>query len=909
MGLFLSSCGVRGNIFTGRFFLRNILSNFNVRKKSYPLYVMRKIPLLFLFIALAQPLLAKHIIGGEMFYTYLGAGRTPNTSVYRITLKLFRDDHAPPDAAAMPGNVYIGVFSNDTRRQYPSDGNFFDVRKDREAAVKVNAFPVCMVRPPSLSYNSATYSLEIELPDNTSGYTAAYQTCCRIRPIDNIYDGGSGAGSTFACNIPPVKDNSPTFKATIDAVCGGKPFRLEFGAEDSDNDSLSYAFAGAFDGGSVQNASNVNPAPPPYHDVYYKPGYSSLQPLGANATMDPATGIITGIAPPAGRYVVTVAVTSWRRNGTERIKLSTHRKDFIINVSGCDMASAQLNPRGSYCDDYAATFWNDDFSSLNKTFNWEFYDDDSLLILKTTDEEAKVKFPKEGRYHYKLTVNRGNACADSAIASIDVYPGFKPAFNFDGKCINSDVFFTDKSTAKFGVIDSWRWDFGVPGMASDTSLEQNPKFTFDKKGDYKVSLIVQSTVGCIDTLVQTVKMIDKPEFSVSNDTLICSIDDLPIYAYGQGGTVQWTPAVNIDNVHSFNPVVNPKRTTTYYANYEESRGCNNMDSVVVKVVDFVSLTMPADTIICLTDSIVLHPVTDGLRFQWSPAATIVSSSEKFPMVFPKGNTIYQLTATIGGCNTTGRVAVRTVPYPLAKASPDTTLCIGSQVQLTATGGSIYEWQPAVFLNDTKVARPVASPGRSIQYVVKVNDVLGCPKPGFDTLSLKVMTPFVDAGPRDTAIVVEEPLYLNAVANGENFLWSPSRGLNNPTVSNPIARLTSDQQYVVQVITEGNCVATDTIMVKVYNLKPGFYIPNAFTPNSDGLNDVLRPIAFGLRSLMYFKIYNRLGEVVFITNRFNDGWDGTYKGSPQGAGVFAWTAEAVDYTGKRIIAQGQITLIR
>ncbi len=119
---------------------------------------------------------AKHIIGGEMIYEYLGKGTAPNTNKYRITLKLFRDRNSPPDAAAMPLNVYIGIFNNGNLQQYPSSGTYYDVVKANEQEVSVNPLPDCITNPPSLRYHTGLYTLTVDLPENAQGYTATYQT-------------------------------------------------------------------------------------------------------------------------------------------------------------------------------------------------------------------------------------------------------------------------------------------------------------------------------------------------------------------------------------------------------------------------------------------------------------------------------------------------------------------------------------------------------------------------------------------------------------------------------------------------------------------------------------------------------------------------------------------------------------
>ncbi|MEO5783390.1 MAG: gliding motility-associated C-terminal domain-containing protein, partial [Ginsengibacter sp.] len=232
----------------------------------------------------------------------------------------------------------------------------------------------------------------------------------------------------------------------------------------------------------------------------------------------------------------------------------------------------------------------------------------------------------------------------------------------------------------------------------------------------------------------------------------------------------------------------------------------------------------------------------------------------------------------------------------------------NSIQFNESGGSMYTWSPAFFLNNPNIPNPIANPDRSIRYIVTITDTLGCPKPSFDTVVVIVQKVIADAGPRDTTIVVNQPLQLNA-SGGQFYLWIPSTGLNNNAIANPVAILNDNIQYVVTVSTAAGCFATDTINVTVYKIPAGLYIPNAFTPNGDGLNDVFRPIALGIKQIHYFKIYNRWGQLMFSTTQQNQGWDGTFKSKPQDAGVFVWIVEGVDYLGNKITQKGTVTLIR
>ena len=257
---------------------------------------------------------ASHIVGGEMSYEYVGPGLSPNTRNYIITLKLFRDQNCT-SCALMPDDVWIGIYDNGNNAEYPGPFQYYDVIKDNETGVPVNPFPPCISNPPILDYHVATYTLTVTLPNNTDGYTAAYQTCCRVHPLENVFNNsgsGGGTGSTYNCSIPPVDDSSPQFSTSVDAICRQKHFTLQYSASDADGDSLVYSFEPAYNSGAITDSRNVNPAPPPYNSVNYINGFNFEYPLGGKATLDPQTGIISGIAPDVGRYVVCVAVSSYR---------------------------------------------------------------------------------------------------------------------------------------------------------------------------------------------------------------------------------------------------------------------------------------------------------------------------------------------------------------------------------------------------------------------------------------------------------------------------------------------------------------------------------------------------------------------------------------------------------------------
>lgn len=864
---------------------------------------MKRISFVFLFTLYSCIAIAFHITGGEMIYEYIGPGSQPNTRAYRITLKLFRDQNTV-QGAPMPPSVFIGLFNNDNNRQFPSDSLPFTVPLNNEEQVKINTYPQCVKNATPLDYHVGFYTLTIELPNNSSGYTAAYQTCCRVSPLNNVFTTSTNVstGSTYSCVIPPLADASPVFASNIDLICYNRQFTLNFNATDKDGDSLVYSFAEAFNGGSAIDAGNINPAAPPYSAVTYISNFTGLRPLGNKAVINARTGVISGIAPPAGRYVVCVTVKSYKN----RVYVGEHTKDFIVNVGDCDVPGAQLALKPVTCNGYAVTFTNDNPSPLNKTYFWDFGDPKSGALNTSTSENPTHVYSDTGVFVYKLIVNKGEPCADSASQTVKVYPGFSPGFITTGKCRGTPIQFFDTTKSRYGTVNSWSWNFADPQRTDDTSRQKNSVYTFTSPGNYDVKLIVTDTRGCIDTVTRSIAITDQPDFTIINDTLICSIDTLQLQSAGTG-TFFWTPAYNISDQNIASPLVSPDVPTKYYVNFSDIYNCKGTDSVFVDVKHFVTLDAGNDTSICTSDTIILTPASDGLQYKWEPSNTLNNAALKTPAATPLTTTTYTVTTSIGKCESTDSIIVKVTPYPIADAGDDSTICMGSSVQLNATGGSFYKWSPAFFLDDPDIANPIANPINDINYTVTVYDTLGCPKPGRDAVVITVLHVVADAGPTDTAIVVNQPLQLNA-SGGEFYIWSPPAGLSNSTIKDPIAVIDDSRKYVVTVQKAG-CLGSDTINITVFKIEPGLYVPNAFTPNNDGKNDVLRPIPVGMKTVSYFRVYNRWGKLMFSTSQIGNGWDGTFKGKAQDSAAYVWIAEGIDYLGKKISRKGSVVLLR
>jgi gliding motility-associated-like protein len=818
----------------------------------------------------------------------------------------------------MPPVVRIGIYNNDNNDPYGGAGTLptIDVNLNRTEVLQLINIPLCISNQPSLNYTAGYYPFVVTLNNNTNGYTAAYQTCCRIDNINNIDNGANGAGATYSTVIPGSNafgnvgtDNSPRFSTGISVVCAQNPFILDFSATDPDADSLSYSMCFAYNGGAAQNAQNITPSIPPYGSLTYLSGFSGISPLGPLATINRQTGIISGTAPIAGKYVVSVCVDAYRN----RVFVATHRKDFIITVADCEYASADLLPDYTTCDGFSYTFSNLNQSPLNQTFFWDFGDPGSGANNTSTAASPTHTFSTAGIFTVKFVVNQGTSCADSTITSIRVFPGFFPGFNNSSPtCKGNPVSFSDATQANYGIVNEWQWDFGISGSSGDTSRLQNPSFVYTTPGSYTTTLIVGSDRGCKDTIQDVVEVVDKPLLTVTNDTLMCSADRMQLNASTSVvGNYTWTPNYNINNINIPNPIVEPEFDTTYYVFYSDNTGCTNRDSVRVRVVDTVTLKTSADTTICRTDGVVLGISGNALQFSWTPAATLNNAGIRNPIATPTATlTTYYVQGNIGSCFDRDSIKVRTVPYPIARAGRDTLICWGTPAFLNASGGSSYLWNPPDYLNDPTIPNPVSQNPMAvfIDYVVAVKDTLGCPKPVYDTVRVNIDRIIANAGPRDTAVVMGQPLQLNATGS-INYSWSPSQWLSNTTTANPVSTPLDNIEYVVLVTNNIGCFDTDTISVSYYKVLPDFWVPSAFTPNGDGLNDVLTPIALGMKTVDLFIIYNRWGQQVFKTNNIEIGWDGRFKGLIQETGGYVWYAEGTDFLNKKLVKKGNVLLLK
>jgi gliding motility-associated-like protein len=478
--------------------------------------------------------------------------------------------------------------------------------------------------------------------------------------------------------------------------------------------------------------------------------------------------------------------------------------------------------------------------------------------------------------------------------------------------------FKDLTSSKYGIVNSWRWNFGDAGSTADSATTKDTVWKYSSAQKATVTLISTNNKGCTDTLTKQIDILDKPQINLPfKDTLICSNDTLLLKAsINNTTTINWVPNNNanklrIRGANTATPTVYPNDSTKYYVTVQDN-GCNATDSVMVNVLQFIKVDLKTDSTICRGDSFALAPTSFALSYLWRSTGGESVDPIKNPIVKPLSNTQYFVTANLGRCQDKDSILIKVVATPAVTAIPDTTICFGTTLPLQATiSASKFTWSPTSSLTGFNTLRPVARPVGSTAYVIAVSDTLGCPKIVTDTIRVTVVPRIIPNAGNDTIAVIGRPMQLGA-SGGLRYLWTPSTFLNNPQIANPVftgAAGTDSVVYTVRVITQAGCYAEDNVTVTIFNGISNIWVPSGFTPNKDGKNDILRPITKGIKQLIHFNVFNRWGQIIYTTNRMGEGWDGTYKGEFQPNGAYVYEAVGIDYADKKVYTKGTSVILR
>ncbi len=420
-------------------------------------------------------------------------------------------------------------------------------------------------------------------------------------------------------------------------------------------------------------------------------------------------------------------------------------------------------------------------------------------------------------------------------------------------------------------------------------------------------VVIFLTTQCNSAIIDTATLwIQDSVIAVitNNDTAVCPGAQVQLDASGGTGFT-WSPAQGLNDPNIQNPIASPIITTTYTVTAYLGT-CTDEDYVTINMMQTPVLQLTPDATICSGDTMQLLCV-GGASYLWSPAISLSNPNIQDPFAFPSQTTTYTVIATdtSGLCDAIETVTITVVSSITVTVSPDTIICDGGVAQLLASGGTNYQWFPSNTLSCSNCPDPAAMPSFPVTYTVVANSAT-C----FDTAFVNVFVDGINinitADP-GTDIIYGESTWLDA-NDGDIWLWTPSDGLSSTNIQNPVATPTTNTTYVVESWTSIGCYDIDSINIFVNPVAP-IIIPNAFTPDGIGSNNLFGVIDEDGFTLDQFIIFNRWGEKVFETTDMNEKWDGTYKGYDCEMATYVYYLHAHAPDGEVYRTKGNVTLIR
>jgi gliding motility-associated-like protein len=630
-----------------------------------------------------------------------------------------------------------------------------------------------------------------------------------------------------------------------------------------------------------------------------------------SATITPTPSVTT-------QYTVTGSTSSYCANtATTSITVNPLPTVTVNSATICPGNSATLTASGA------------------PTYSWNTSDTTSTII----------KSPATAT-HYTVTGTDANSCKNKAVAVITISPLPFITINTPTICIGNTATLTANGAS------TYTWN------TNDTtaSITQSPPITTN------YTVVGANAFGCMNAKTTTVTVNSLPIIQVNNDT-ICQFTNATLTATGASAYVWNTGATgailtpspmiatnytvtgadihNCVNTATTNVYVNvsptitvnnytlckgdtatlvangantytwstgnttatitpsPTGTTNYTVSGSNGICASGKTSTVTVLINHTHLTMNGALGLCTGDSVKLSTTTTFTNYAWS-------TGQHAPSIEVTHAGLYTVnTIDNNGCKGLDTIKVLE-DSPVALPMQDSTICSGSSVQLQVTQGNYtYLWTPANNLNHNDIYNPIANPTSTTLYMVSVTNGV-CVNTNTVTINVKP-SPIITVNPKHSVVTQGESVFIHATAN-DTCYWYPADYLSCTNCNTAMCTPDADITYTITTTNSQGCTTLTTATVQI-QIESTFYIPNTFTPNSDGMNEIFKPLATHIHDYK-IDVFDRWGLLIFQSTDLDHGWDGTYKGGKCQQDVYVYKVEYVDDPENRTHTKaGQVNLIR
>lgn len=596
----------------------------------------------------------------------------------------------------------------------------------------------------------------------------------------------------------------------------------------------------------------------------------------------------THIYAAPGNYNITLTATS-----------AGGCSDFVIH-----QVTIHPNPVADFsvqdvCEGVVSVFTESSSISSGSITNWDWDFGDGQT---DTQQSPSHTYSGAQSYDVTLTVTSDNSCTHDTTISTVVSPIPVADFDFMDVCESVTNDFTDVSTVASGSISTWNWDFGD---GSGSSTDQNPSYTYGGPNTYSVTLDIVSDAGCTDDTTQDVTIFPGATANFSATTVCHGLETefTDLSTASQGGTIsswQWdyddgSPSGNTQNTtHEYNaPGTYSVTLTVATSNNCSSQYTEDVTVHPVPVSDFEGTDVCLEETTVFTDG---STITDGSITGWEwnfGDSPNVNSSQNPTHVYTADSTytVQLITESDQGCRDTVEGTVTVFPLPVVGFSATPTEgCVPLDIEFsdmsTVSSGSVTGWS---WVADGAGQASTQNPGFTYQTAgtfdvsLTVTTDKGCS-------SSATTADMITAYPLPIANFTYEPtspdiLYpyievMDLSVGATAWYWDFGDLTPEETDQNPTHLYPDTGTFIITLIAESQYGCYDTTEGTV-TVRPAFlmYVPNAFTPDGDGINDTFKPEGFGFRKFE-MRVYSRWGHELFVTDDPAVGWDGTYPNSDE-----------------------------
>lgn len=485
----------------------------------------------------------------------------------------------------------------------------------------------------------------------------------------------------------------------------------------------------------------------------------------------------------AGTYTVTLIVaTAWGC-------IDTVTKSILIEA----IPNVTASPNQFICQGQTTTAQLQAFGAVN--YSWT-----PSATLSCNNCNNPIATPT-ATTTYIVTGTTVNGCADTGQVTVTIVP--PPTIQ-----TGANPTICNGATVQLGAsgASTYVWS---PATGLSCTACTSPFASPSTTTTYTVT--GTTTLGCINSAQVTVNVTNNPNvIATTNKPSICHGDSSLLQASG-ATTYTWSPTTGLSCSTCANPTATPTNTTTYIVTGETGI-CSDTGVVTIVVNPLPNVSAGNNQNICL-GSIAQLQATGASNYVWSPASGLSCTGCPNPTATLNTSATYTVVGTdTNGCISSSQMNITVHPLPVISVSNNQTICLGSPVQLLASGTQSYSWSPASGLSCNNCPNPTANPASSTTYTIIGTDANGC----HDTDQVSVTVnplPVVNAGP-DTSICKLGTVQLHA-SGANSYIWSPSASLSCNTCINPIANPTSNTTYTLTGTDTNGCVNTDNIVVSIY----------------------------------------------------------------------------------------------